>query len=122
MEEPAFELAGFDLEFLAGGAVDNFDLDAGLADAIAEFRGEVPLEFFATELFDAGEQWANGEFGAAIGKEDALLAHLVFGITLAHLHLVSAAVFAGGREEEFFADSPKAQEADAEFALHTLGA
>jgi hypothetical protein len=38
------------------------------------------------------------------------------------LHLVSAAILARGGEEEFFADSPKAQEADAEFALHALSA
>jgi hypothetical protein len=115
-------LSGFDPKFLAGGAVDDFDLDAGLADAIAEFGGEIPLEFFATELFDAGKQGANREFGAAIGKEDAFLAHLVFRVAFAHLHLVGAAVFAGGREEQFFADGPKTEEADAEFALHALRA
>ena len=115
-------MAGFDFEFLARGAVDDLDMDAGLANAIAQFGGQIPLQFFAAELFDAGQQGANGEFGAAIGKEDAFLAYLVFRIAFAHLHLVSAAVFAGGREEEFFANGPKAEEADSELALHALSA
>src|SRR6266481_2088557 len=122
MKEPAFELARFYFEFLAGGAVDDFDLDTGLANAVAQLGRQIPLQFLAAKLFDAGEQRANGEFGTAIGKEDAFLAHLIFGIAFAHLHLVSTTVFAGGGEQEFFADGPKAEQADAEFALHALRA
>lgn len=47
MEQPAFVLPRLDRVLLAGELVEDGDADAGLADAIAQLGGEVPLNLLS---------------------------------------------------------------------------
>ena len=56
MQQASIKLTRFDLELLAGMTVDDPDFDAALADPLAQLRGEIPLDLFAVQLPDTGQE------------------------------------------------------------------
>src|SRR5439155_3688517 len=80
MEQSSFELTGLDFKFGARGPINDLDLDAGLTNAIAQLRSQIPLQFLAAKLLNAWQQWPNRQLRASIGKQYSFLFHLIFWI------------------------------------------
>ena len=55
MKQVAGELAWLDVEFLARVAIDHLDPHAGVTDALAQLRGQIPLYLLARNLPDSGQ-------------------------------------------------------------------
>src|SRR3990172_9273937 len=123
VQQPPAELARLDRVLLARLAVHHLDPHARLPDAVAQLRGEVPLDLLAAELADAGQQRADVELRAARRHERALVTgDGVARVAAAHAHLVQAPVRARGAHGELIAHRPEAQDPDAELALEPLRA
>jgi hypothetical protein len=120
--QASLELPRLDVEFGARRAVDDADRHTRATDAVAQFGREIPLDLLAAEILDAGQDAANENVGAGLGKERRPLGDPIARIALAQMHLIDAAVGAGGRQQQLLAERPEAQEADAEFALQATRA
>src|SRR6185312_17493334 len=59
VQQPAFELPRFDVEFGARGAIEDADRHARATNAIAQFGREIPLNLLAAEVLDARQDAAN---------------------------------------------------------------
>jgi hypothetical protein len=102
--------------------VGYLDLHAGGANALAQFGGEVPLNFFARDLAHAGQQRGDLQARAGFWHQRTSARYPVARIALAHVHFVELAVLGGARHGEFFAHRPEGEKTDTELALHTLQA
>jgi hypothetical protein len=110
------------LVFLARSAIDHFDLDARGANAIAQFRGQVPLDLLRRKLTDPWQQRLDEQLGFPHRKQRAPRSDFVSLLALGHAHLVGALVAAGRGEKKFLAYRPETQQADAEFSLNAFAA
>jgi hypothetical protein len=117
MQQAAFELARFHLVLLAHELIDHRDPDFRVPNPVPEFRGEIPLDFLATQAPNPFQQRADFELSALLGKQRAPRGHVVARIALAHGHLVGALVCARRGHRQLVADGPETQETDAELAL-----
>jgi hypothetical protein len=120
VEQAARELARFDRVLLAREPVLDRDPHSRRPDAVAQFRGEVVLDFFAGERADARQERLDDELGARVGEEGPARADGVPGFLFFHFHLVDDVVAAGGTHGEVLSHGPETEEADAEFALDAL--
>src|SRR5262249_29928260 len=110
-------LARLDQILLAREPIDDSDPDPGLADPVAQLRGEVPLNLLAREPAYSFEEWSDMDLGAAVGDEGPLGRHRVARISLANHHLIGALIRARTGHGERLADGPEAEQSDAELAL-----
>ena len=93
------------------------DRHARVADAVAQLGREVPLDLLAAEVLDAGQDAPNDDFRSRLGKQCEAWRDPIARVTLAKMHLPGAAVGACGRQRQFLAQRPEAQQADPELAL-----
>ncbi len=68
VQQPALVFPGLDPELGARRSVDDAYVDAGMANAVAELGGEIPLDLLAAEVLDARQDAANQHLGPALGK------------------------------------------------------
>src|SRR3972149_1909109 len=116
VEELAGELARHDDELLARVPVDHADVHARSTDALAQLRGEIPLDLLARELPDARQEWAHLEPRAGLLQERVAHQTPVARIPLAHLHLGGAPAGARRGHRELLADGPEREQPDPELA------
>src|SRR5215469_378780 len=122
MQELALVLARLDQILLAREPIDDSDLDPGLADPVAQLRGEVPLNLFAREPAHSLQKRGDMDLGAAVGDQGPPLRHRVARISLAHDHLIGALIRARAGHGKRLADRPEAEQPNAELALDPVGA
>src|SRR5665213_4315925 len=122
VQQATFELARLDLEFRARRSIDDANRYTGMANAVAQLGGEVPLDLLAAEVLDARQDALDQHLGARVGEERRPLRDAKGWVTLAQVHLVRATVGAGRGQEKVFAQRPETQQADTEFALQPTGA
>lgn len=72
MQELAFVLTRLDQILLARELVDDGDPNPGLADPVAQLRGEIPLNLLAREPTHSLEERSDVDLGAAIGDQGPL--------------------------------------------------
>src|SRR5215471_9914488 len=122
MQELALILARLDQILLAREPIDDSDPDSGLADSVAQLRGEVPLNLLARESSHSLEERSDMDLGAVVGDQGPLGRHRVARISLAHDHLIGALIRTRAGHGKRFADRPEAEQPDAELALNPGGA
>src|SRR3981189_1397442 len=120
MKQIAGELARLDVEFLARVAIDHLDAYAGVADALAQLRSQIPLYLLAGNLPDSGQQRADLQPRTRLRRQNLPSSDLIAGIALAHVHFVHGAVAAASAHRQRFTHGPEREQADAEFALDAL--
>ena len=69
VQQSPLELPRLDLEFGPRGAIDDADRDAGMTDAIAQLRGEVPLDLLAAEVLDARQDASDQNLRTRLREE-----------------------------------------------------
>ena len=70
MQESALVGSRLDFVLLPGQLVDNGDANLGVAQPVAQFRGQEPLDLLSAERTDAFEQWTDLELSAALTEEE----------------------------------------------------
>src|SRR6266852_3023077 len=91
-----------------------------MTNPVAQLRGEVPLDLFATEVLDARQDAADHHRRARLGKKRRTRRDAVARIAFAKLHLPGTAVVARRSQQKIFTQRPEAQETDAELTLQSL--
>ena len=122
VNESTVELPRRDGVGLASRAVADPHLNAGLPDAVAQFRGQVPVELLAAELPNARQQRPDVERGARFRHQGTPRPDGIALVSTTHRHLVQRAVHRGRTEFQVLAKRPETQKANAEFSLDALGA
>ena len=92
MEKAALKLAWLDKNFFACLAVNDFDARAPMADAVTQFRCEIPLNLFARQGANALQERADHQFGAGGLEEHMLLRNAIRRMAFAHVHLIGAPI------------------------------
>ena len=101
--------------------VNHLDLDAGVADPIAEFGREIAGHFFARHEFLRGlEQRADDHPRAAGGQLAADRTDRVGAAAPRQFQFVEHACRTAGDHPQLAAEAPEAEQADAEFTMHAL--
>src|SRR5438309_5321396 len=96
MQQSPLVGARLDLVLLARKLVDDRHANLGVADPVAQLRGQIPLDLLAGKCTDSLQQRADAKLGAAFGEQDPSRAYRVTRVTLTHRHLVGTLVAAGG--------------------------
>src|SRR5689334_19230700 len=90
-----------------------------MTDAVAEFRGEKPLNLLPAEVLDPGQDAANEHVGSRLGKQRRPQADAVARVAFAQMHLPHPAVLARRRQQQILAQRPETEEANAELTLQS---
>src|SRR5438270_13768673 len=69
LQAPPLALARLHLVFGSCGPIDHSDRYTGMADAIAQLRGEIPLDLLATEVLDSGQNAPDQDLGAHLRQK-----------------------------------------------------
>src|SRR2546430_8260702 len=120
MQQSPLVGARLDLVLLARKLVDDRHANLGVADPVAQLRGQIPLDLLAGKCTDSLQQRADAKLGAAFGEQDPSRAYRVTRVTLTHRHLVGTLVAAGGDHRKRVADRPERQQSDPELALNAV--
>src|SRR6266498_3112062 len=97
MQKAALILTRLDCVLLARNSIDDVDSDACLANTIAQFRREIPLDLLSRQSADSIEERRNPDLRAALAQQHPLGRNGIARITLAHHHLISALIRSGRR-------------------------
>ena len=120
MQQPSLVGARLDLVLLARKLVDHRHANLGVADSVAQLRGQIPLDLLAGKGTDSLQQGADAKLRAAFGEQDPSRAHRVPRVALAHRHLVGTLVASGRDHRKLVADRPERQQSDPELALYAV--
>src|SRR5213079_2188132 len=120
MQQPSLVGARLDLVLLTRKLVDHRHANLGVADSVAQLRGQIPLDLLAGKGTDSLQQGADAKLRAALGEQDPSRAHRVPRVALAHRHLVGTLIASGRDHRKLVADRPERQQSDPELALYAV--
>lgn len=92
VQKAAFEFPRLNFELGPSRPINHADFHAGMANPIPQFGSQIPLDLFAAELPDAGEDPTNEQLRAWLRHQHAPFGDPISRIALAHVHLVGPAV------------------------------
>src|SRR6266542_912381 len=113
VQQPSFVLPWLDCILLPSNLVDHRDTHAGVTDAVAQLRREVPLDLLSRERTNSLEQPRYTQLSSRLQKKRAFGFDCVAWVALSHDHLPCTTVCPCRCQRQFLSKRPKRKQANA---------